>query len=126
LSHIARWGIGPQGGNCAQELAPMADKGYAQISEVVSRQLAQDLGVYRVIVECGRVLFEPEPAQPRRYVHAVILGSEERHPPLDERALRVSAPIRARDAAAGPLLIAPIPEIHGPASICYTWSYAVH
>jgi len=25
-------------------------------------------------------LFEAQPAQPRRYIHAVILASEERHP----------------------------------------------
>jgi hypothetical protein len=25
-------------------------------------------------------LFKPQPAQPRRYVHVVILGSEERQP----------------------------------------------
>jgi hypothetical protein len=55
----------------------MANKGNAQILEVVGRQFAQDLAIYRVIVKCGRVLFEPQPAQPRRYVRAVILGSEE-------------------------------------------------
>ena len=27
-----------------------------------------------VIAECSRVSFEPQPAQPRYYVHAVILG----------------------------------------------------
>jgi hypothetical protein len=29
-------------------------------------------------------LFEPQPAQPRHYVHAVILGSEERQPLMKE------------------------------------------
>ena len=57
----------------------MANKGNAQVLEVVGRQFAQDLAVHRVIVKCGRVLFEPQPAQPRRYVPAVILG-----PPMDE------------------------------------------
>jgi hypothetical protein len=34
--------------------------------EVVGRQIAQDVAVYRVIVECGLVLFEAKAAQPRR------------------------------------------------------------
>jgi hypothetical protein len=33
---------------------------------------------------CWLVLFEPQPAQPRRYVRAVILGSEERQPIINE------------------------------------------
>jgi hypothetical protein len=49
----------------------------AQIFEVVGRQFAQDLAIYRVIAEGRRVLFEPQLAQPRGYVHAVILSSEE-------------------------------------------------
>jgi hypothetical protein len=39
----------------------MADKIDAQILEVVGRQLAQDLGIDRVIVECRGVLLEPQP-----------------------------------------------------------------
>jgi trans-2-enoyl-CoA reductase len=31
-----------------------------------------------IVAEKLGVLFEAQPAQPRRYVHAVILGSEER------------------------------------------------
>jgi hypothetical protein len=37
----------------------MADQIDAQILEVVGRQLAQNLGINRVIVECRGVLFEP-------------------------------------------------------------------
>jgi len=59
----------------------MADKGNTQFLEVVGRQFAQDLAIYRVIVEGRHVLFEPQPAQPRGDVHAVILGSEERQAP---------------------------------------------
>ena len=63
----------------------MADRGHAQIlirSSAVSsgKHFAIDI----VVAECRRVLFEPQPAQPRRYVHAVILGSEERQPLMDE------------------------------------------
>ena len=58
----------------------MADEGNAQVLEVVGRQFTQHLAIYRVIVKCGRVLFEPQAAQPRRYVHAVILSSEELQP----------------------------------------------
>ena len=50
-------------------------------SAVSSRQhLAIDI----IVAEGRRVLFEAQPAQPRRYVHAVILGSEERQPLMDE------------------------------------------
>jgi hypothetical protein len=31
-----------------------------------------------IVAECRCVLFEPQPAQPRHYVHAVILGLAER------------------------------------------------
>ncbi len=49
-----------------------------------------------VVAECGRVLFEPQPAQPRRYVHAVILGSEERQPLMDDDIpLRLELPAAA-------------------------------
>jgi hypothetical protein len=41
-------------------------------------------------------LFEAQPAQPRRYVHAVILGSEERQPLMNEDILLpVSLPAEA-------------------------------
>ena len=53
-----------QRGDRGQQLAPMADKIDAQILQIVGRQLAQDLGIDRVIVECRGVLFEPQPSQP--------------------------------------------------------------
>jgi hypothetical protein len=34
------WRLRHRGGNCGQELSPVADKGNAQIFEVISRQLA--------------------------------------------------------------------------------------
>ena len=62
----------------------MADRGYADADQVVGRQLRQHFAIDIVVAECRRVLFEPQPAQPRRYVHAVILGSEERQPLMDD------------------------------------------
>src|SRR5438309_9536119 len=55
-----------------------ADRAYADADQVVGRQLRQHFAIDIVVAECRRVLFEPQPAQPRCYVHAVILGSEER------------------------------------------------
>ena len=78
----------------------MADRGYADADQVVGRQLRQHFAIDIVVVECARVLFEPQPAQPRCYVHAVILGSEVRLPhgrgyPCACRPTSGSAEIRA-------------------------------
>ena len=73
-----------QRGDRGQQLAAMADRGHADADQVVGRQLRQHFAIDIVVAECRRVLFEPQPAQPRRYVHAVILGSEERQPLMDE------------------------------------------
>jgi hypothetical protein len=50
LSHITCRGLRPQGGDRCQQLTAMADKGNTQFLEVVGRQFAQDLAIYRVIV----------------------------------------------------------------------------
>ena len=47
-------------------------------------QTRQHFAIDIVVAECRRVLFEPQPTQPRCYVHAVILGSEERQPLMDD------------------------------------------
>jgi hypothetical protein len=44
---------------CRQQFGTMADKIDPRILEVVGRQLAQDLGVNRVIQKRRGVLFEP-------------------------------------------------------------------
>jgi hypothetical protein len=54
----------------------MADRGHADADQVVRRQRRQHFGIDIIVAECRRVLFEPQHAQPRHYVHAVILGSE--------------------------------------------------
>jgi hypothetical protein len=46
----------------------MADKADTQIPEVVGRQLGQDPGIDRVILECRCVLFEPQASQPIGYL----------------------------------------------------------
>jgi hypothetical protein len=62
----------------------MADKVDAQILEVVGRQLAQDLGIDRVIVECRGVLCEPQPSQP--------IGDLDRHFVICGHRLRLRRP----------------------------------
>ena len=57
---------------------------FSDADQVVGRQLRQHFAIDIVVTECGRVSFEPQPAQPRRYFHAVILGSEERQPLMDD------------------------------------------
>jgi hypothetical protein len=71
---------GAERSNRGEELAAMADRGHADADQVVGRQLRQHFAIDIVVPECRRVSFEPQPAQPRHYVHAVILGSEERSP----------------------------------------------
>ena len=56
----------------------MADRGHAQADQVVGRQLRQDLGIDIVVAERGHIALKAQALQPRRYVHAVIPGSEER------------------------------------------------
>ncbi len=68
---------GAERSNCSEQLAAMADRGHADADQVVGRQLRQHFAIDIVIAECSRVSFEPKPAQPRHYVHAVILGSGE-------------------------------------------------
>jgi len=66
----------------------MADRGHTDADQVVGRQRRQHLTVDIIVAKCGRVLFEPQPAQPRHYVHAVILAPRsgspltEKHIPL--------------------------------------------
>jgi hypothetical protein len=47
----------------------MSDRGYANAGQVVGRQLRQHLGVDIILAQRGRVLFEPEAAQPFGHIH---------------------------------------------------------
>ena len=74
---------GAERGNRVEQLAAVADRGDAQIlrsSAVSSAALPIDL----VVAERLGVALKAKPVQPRRYVHAVILGSEERQPLMDD------------------------------------------
>jgi hypothetical protein len=62
----------------------MADRGHADADQVVGRQRQQHFAIDIIVAECRRVLFEPQPAQPRHCVHAVTLDSEERQPLMEE------------------------------------------
>jgi len=57
-----------------EELAAMADRGHADADQVVGRQRRQHLAIDIIVAECRRILFEPQPAQPRHYVHTVLLA----------------------------------------------------
>ena len=59
----------------------MADRGDAQLAQILGGQPSQNRIVDVIVAERRRVLFEPQPAQPRHYVHTAILSSEERQPP---------------------------------------------
>jgi hypothetical protein len=58
--------------NGGKELAPMADRGYADADQVVGRQLRQHLGVDIVVAERLLVLFEPQAVQPGCDVHPCL------------------------------------------------------
>jgi hypothetical protein len=47
-------------------------------------KLRQHFVIDIVVPKCRRILFKPQPAQQRHYVHAAILGSEERQPLIKE------------------------------------------
>jgi hypothetical protein len=68
----------------------------AQLLQVLCGYPAQDLAIDVIIAKKLGVLFEPQLAQPRRYVHAVILGSEEQQPLMvDDIPLRFELPAAA-------------------------------
>jgi hypothetical protein len=58
------WGRrrGAERGDGGKELATMADRGHADADQVLGRQLLQNFAIDIVVAECGRVLFEPQPA----------------------------------------------------------------
>ena len=66
--------------NGVKQLAPVADRCNADLPEILRRQLRQHLLIDLIVAEGRHILLEPQALQPRRYVHAVILGSEERSP----------------------------------------------
>ena len=75
---------GAERGDGVEQLAAMPDRGNAKILEILRRQLRQHLPVDLVVAERRRIALKAQTLQPRRYVHAVILGSEERQPLIDD------------------------------------------
>ena len=74
----------------------MAEGANAQLLQVLCGYPAQDLAIDVIVAKKLGVLFEAQPAQPRRYVHAMILGSEERQPLMvDDIPLRFELPAAA-------------------------------
>jgi hypothetical protein len=83
----------------------MTDRVHAEADQVVGRQHRQHFAIDIVVAECRRVLFKPQPAQPRRNVHAMILGSEERQPLMDDDIplrFELPAPALNRRTVVGP------------------------
>ena len=61
----------------------MADRGNAEFPQILRRQLRQHLPIDLVVAEGRHIALQAQALQPRRYVHAVILGSRSGNP-LDE------------------------------------------
>jgi len=62
----------------------MPDQSDAEIRQILGRHARQHPFVDLVLTERRLVLLELQLPQPRRYVHAVILGSEKRQPLKDD------------------------------------------
>ena len=62
----------------------MPDQGDTEILQILGRQAREHFFVDLVVAERLLVTLKTKAAQPRLYVHAVILGSEERQPLKDD------------------------------------------
>ena len=56
-------------GDGVEQASAVADRRDAQLAQILGCQPAQHLPVNVVVAERGRVLFEPETAQPPTYIH---------------------------------------------------------
>src|ERR1700757_5155525 len=87
-----------------QQLAPVADRCNANLPEILRCQLRQYLPIDLVVAEGRHIALKAQTLQPRLDVHAVILGSEERHlhlfediaPPVDLPAAALKSTHRPR------------------------------
>jgi hypothetical protein len=55
----------------------MAPQYHAEIFEILRREPRQRVPIDFVLVERGRIALQAQSLQPRRYIHEVILTSEE-------------------------------------------------
>src|SRR4051794_32632650 len=58
----------------------MADRDHPNVDQVFGGQLRQHLGIDIIIAECLHISLKAQILQPRRDVHAVLLGSESGNP----------------------------------------------
>jgi len=58
-----------QGRDSIEQSAAMPDRRDTEFAEILARQPPQNFPVDVVVAECGRVLFEPETAQPFGHIH---------------------------------------------------------
>jgi hypothetical protein len=78
-----------------EELATIADRGDADLPEILPGQLGQDLGVDAVIAKRRFVFLQPQTAKPRRNVHRALPASRRSRdrwfslPPNTARSVRI-------------------------------------
>ena len=75
---------GTKRGDSVEQPPAMPDQGDTEILQILGRQAREHFFVDLVIAERLVVTLKTKAAQPYRYVHAVILGSEERQPLMDD------------------------------------------
>jgi hypothetical protein len=62
----------------------VADRGHPDADQVLGGQLQQHLGVDIIVAERRHIAPKAQISQPRRHIHAVILGSEKRQTHVDD------------------------------------------
>ena len=67
-------GLGAERGDGVEELAAVASEHHAEILEILRRQLRQRFLIDLVVAESRLIPLEAQASQPRRYVHAPVLG----------------------------------------------------
>jgi hypothetical protein len=61
--------IAGERGDRTEQPAAMADRGDAELAQILGRQLRQNLAVDVIVAEVRRILLKPEPAQPFGQIH---------------------------------------------------------
>src|SRR5262252_8717575 len=68
--------VGAERSDGVQQLAPVADRCNANLPEILRCQLRQHFPIDLVVAEGRHIAPKAQTLQPRRYVHAVILGQK--------------------------------------------------
>jgi hypothetical protein len=83
-------------GDGVEQPPAMPHQGDTEILQILGREAREHLFIDLIIAERLFVTLETQAAQPRRYVDAVILGSEEQQPHIgDDRPLAFALPATA-------------------------------